>query len=91
MHRIFQRVGLILKANLGALLDKADDPAGTAAQMVREIEEAVHRAKTAAPKTAADVKRLERMRDNNFREAEQWAERARWTPSCRRRGCALGS
>jgi phage shock protein A len=76
MRRIFQRVGLIFKANLEALLDKAEDPAATAAQMVREIEEAVHRAKTASAKTAADVKRLERMRDRNVAEADQWAERA---------------
>jgi phage shock protein A len=76
MHRIFQRVGLIVKANLEALLDKAEDPAATAAQMVREIEEAVHQAKTAAAKTAADAKRLERMRDRNLQDAEEWAQRA---------------
>lgn len=76
MRRIFQRVGLIVKANLEALLDKAEDPGATAAQMVREIEEAVHRAKTAAAKTAADVKRLQRMRDRNVQEADEWAQRA---------------
>jgi len=67
---------MILKANIQALLDKAENPAAMAAQMVREIEEAVGEAKQAAVRVAADVRSLEKMGERNTEHAENWARRA---------------
>lgn len=76
MDTIFQRVGMILTADLEALLAQAEDAEATVTQMVREIGEASRRSLTAAARLAADLKRLGRMREHNLEEADEWAGRA---------------
>jgi phage shock protein A len=69
VHRIFERAGSVLRGNLKAILGRSRDPSETAAQMVREIEEALHRTKASAAQTAADIKRLKRAHERRLHES----------------------
>ncbi|MBM3473717.1 MAG: hypothetical protein FJX75_10655 [Armatimonadetes bacterium] len=76
MRKIFERAGSVLRANLKTILGRSREPSQTAAQMVREIEEALHRTKAKAAQTAADTKRLERAHGRTLRQAGEWSRRA---------------
>jgi len=76
VRRIFERAGSVLRGNLKAILGRSREPSATAAQMVREIEEALHRTKTRAAQTAADLKRLKRAREGALQQAGRCALQA---------------
>jgi len=76
VRKIFERAGSVLRANLKTILGRSREPSQTAAQMVREIEEALHRTKAKAAQTAADTKRLERAHGRTLRQAGEWSRRA---------------
>ncbi len=73
---IFSRVSDIITANLNALLDRAEDPEALLAQMIREMEAGVARARRSAAVAIADERRLRRERDDHQAGADRWKGRA---------------
>jgi phage shock protein A len=74
---IFSRVSDILTANLNALLDRAEDPAGMLAHVIRTMEDSLARARRSAAAAIAAERRLRREQDDNRDQAEHWKARAR--------------
>ena len=57
---IFSRFADIINSNIGAILDRAEDPEKLIRQMIREMEEAVNKATASVGTAVANQKRLER-------------------------------
>src|SRR5689334_13758937 len=74
--RIFSRISDILTANLNALLDRAEDPEVMLAQVVREMEDGLARARRSAAVAIAAERRLRRERDDHRLRADHWKGRA---------------
>ena len=74
---IFKRMGDILKANINAMLEKAEDPEKMLNQMVYEMEEHYAEAKKQVMVTVADEKRLCNQYERDKKEAFDWAEKAK--------------
>src|SRR5207248_10087415 len=74
---IFCRVSDVITANLNALLDRAEDPEVLLAQVVREMEDGLARARRSAAVAIAAERRLRRERDDHRSRAEHWKGRAR--------------
>ncbi len=73
---IFKRLGDILKANINALLDKAEDPEKMLNQMIYEMEEQYTEAKKQVTVAVADEKRLYNQYQRAKKEAFEWANKA---------------
>jgi phage shock protein A len=73
---IFKRLGDILKANINALLDKAEDPEKLLNQMIYEMEEQYTEAKKQVTVAVADEKRLYNQYQRAKKEAFEWAAKA---------------
>lgn len=73
---IFSRVSDIITANLNSLLDRAEDPEAMLAQVIREMEDSLARARRYAAVAIAAERRLRRERDDNRVRAAQWRGRA---------------
>jgi phage shock protein A len=74
---IFSRMSDIITANLNALLDRAENPETMLAQVIREMEESVTRARRSAAVAIAAQRRLEREAQHHHQQAEHWKGRAR--------------
>jgi phage shock protein A len=74
---IFSRISDIVAANLNALLDKAENPEAMIAQVVREMEDGLARAKRYGAGAIAVERRLGRDRDLHRERVVFWKERAR--------------
>jgi phage shock protein A len=74
---IFSRMSDIITANLNALLDRAENPESMLAQVIREMEESVTRARRSAAVAIAAQRRLEREARHHHQQSEHWKERAR--------------
>jgi phage shock protein A len=74
---IFSRISDILTANLNALLDRAEDPEALLAQVIREMEQSLARARRSAAVAIAAERRLRRERDDYRLGADHWKGRAR--------------
>jgi phage shock protein A len=74
---IFSRISDIITANLNALLDRAEDPEAMLAQVIREMEDGLARARRYAAVAIAAERRLRRERDDNRVRADHWKGRAR--------------
>jgi phage shock protein A len=55
---IFSRLGDIMAANMGAMLDRAEDPARMIRMIILEMEETLVEIRASAARTVADVKEL---------------------------------
>jgi phage shock protein A len=77
VRTILERATRVLKALLQSLFRRSGEPATAAAEMVRETEGALHEAKTRAAQAAADLKRLQKSRDQLAQQADEWAQRAK--------------
>ena len=75
---LFKRISDIISANLNALLDAAEDPEKTSAQIVREISEAVRLVKRDVARAIAAESLLEGDVEQCRRLAVQWEEKALW-------------
>ena len=74
---VISRVSDIVAANLNALLDRAEDPEAMLAQVIRDMEAGLARARRSAAVAVADERRLGRERDEHRLEAEHWKSRAK--------------
>src|SRR5438128_244055 len=74
---ILSRISDIITANLNTLLDRVEDQEALLAQVVREMEDGLARARRCAAVAIADERRLQRERDDNQLQAEHWISRAR--------------
>ncbi len=73
---MFSRIADISKANMNALLDRAEDPEKMIKQMVIEMEEAVNKSTTSVGVAIANEKRLGREYENKKKQAEEWERKA---------------
>lgn len=73
---IFRRLGDILKANINALLDRAEDPEKMLNQMIYEMEQHYSEAKKQVTVAVADEKRLKNQYERARQEAFDWAAKA---------------
>jgi phage shock protein A len=74
---IFSRLSDIFVANLHALLDRAEDPERMIAQIIREMEDGLARARRYAASAIAAERHVARELERNIAEAQQWQSRAR--------------
>lgn len=74
---IFSRVSDILVANLNALLDRAENPEAMLAQVIREMADAVARARHSAAVAVAAERRLRTECEQHRVQSENWQGRAR--------------
>lgn len=73
---IFSRTRDIIAANMGELIDKADDPAKTIRMIILEMEDTLVEVRASAARAIADQKEMRRhvRRLNNL--ADDWTEKA---------------
>jgi phage shock protein A len=76
MAGFWRRLRQALRARWHNRRRRRDDPAAGARHLVARIERLVHEAKTAAAQAAAQGSRLERSRQEQLSQAEEWARRA---------------
>lgn len=73
---IFSRLADIINANIGALLDRAEDPEKMIRLMIQEMEDTLVEIRSAAAKCIADRKEQRRYSAYLEREQDEWAKRA---------------
>jgi phage shock protein A len=73
---IFNRLNQVVRANVGSLLDQAEDPDKVIAQTIREMESGLKQAKQELVETLGAAKRLEKEAEAERAEAARWEERA---------------
>jgi phage shock protein A len=73
---ILSRFIAVVRANLNALLNRAEDPAKMIEQTLLDMESAYRKAKDQVARSVADHKRLEKSSQDQKGEAAKWGERA---------------
>jgi len=73
---ILDRISTILRANINASLDKAEDPEKMLNQIIRDMASAIEEAKGQVAGVIAQEKQLEAEKTNAERSAAEWSERA---------------
>ncbi len=73
---IFSRMGTVLKSNLNALVDKAEDPEKLIGQTIIDMKSELKQAKRELVTTAATAKRLEKKAIEAEEEASSWERKA---------------
>lgn len=73
---IFTRFRDIVNSNIGAMLDKAEDPDKMIKMMIREMEDTLIELKSSCAGVIANCKRLARRKDEVAALVKTWAERA---------------
>ncbi len=73
---IFNRLNRVIKSNLNALIDQAEDPDKMLAQTVEDMKSALRRARKELVEAMGSAKRLEKKEQALEREAADWESKA---------------
>jgi phage shock protein A len=73
---IFQRLARLIRANLNALISKAEDPETQLEQLLREMSDQLIKAKKQVAVAIADEKRLAKQWEQEVRDAKEWERKA---------------
>lgn len=73
---IFSRLNRVIKSNLNALVDQAEDPDKMIGQTVADMKSALQRARTELIEALGSAKRLEKKQSELEREAADWERKA---------------
>src|SRR6188472_2066971 len=73
---ILGRIGQLTRANINALLDKAEDPEKMLDQLVRDYTNSIAEAESAIAETIGNLRLLERDHEEDVQEAAEWGNKA---------------
>ncbi|WP_431802432.1 PspA/IM30 family protein [Microbacterium sp. bgisy203] len=73
---IFGRISTLMKANINALLDSAEDPQKMLDQLVRDYTNSIADAESAIAETIGNLRLLERDHEEDVRAASEWGGKA---------------
>ncbi len=73
---IFNRLNRVIKSNLNALIDQAEDPDKMLAQTVEDMKSALRRARKELVEAMGSAKRLEKKEQALEQEAADWESKA---------------
>ncbi|MBB6252592.1 phage shock protein PspA [Nitrospirillum iridis] len=88
---IFSRLSDIINSNLNAILDRAEEPEKIIRLVIQEMEDTLVEVRSAAVKTVAEKKEIERRLVELRREAEEWQRKAELALSKDREDLAKGA
>lgn len=73
---IFGRISTLMKANINALLDSAEDPQKMLDQLVRDFTNNIADAESAVAETIGNLRLLERDHEEDIKSATEWGNKA---------------
>jgi phage shock protein A len=73
---LLERVGMLLRANLNDLIDRAEDPEKMVKQVILDMENQLMQVKTQVAITIADLHLLERKAGENLQKRDDWMRKA---------------
>jgi phage shock protein A len=88
---IFNRLSDIVNSNINSILDRAEDPEKIIRLIVQEMEDTLVEVRSAAVKTVAERKEIERRLGELRREAADWEAKAELALSKNREDLAKGA
>ena len=73
---IFSRIKTVVSSNINDIISKAEKPEKMLNQLIIEMNEQLIESKKAVAMAIADEKKLEREKDNQFAQAQEWERKA---------------